>query len=180
MTIKKKTNKRIKFSHPLQYIYRLENSGYWVRFTKNSDINIIHQCFYASEYGSLAKALIAAKKWRNEEYKKLRLSCVRINNRLFKQWSDTNRFVITGLAWREQERNGYIESYLTAYSSKPADKKCIYRRRSIKKHGLEGAFKLIITELENMRTAKYPDDIKAQAFERVKAEFDAFSISNFY
>jgi len=170
---------RKKYSHPLQYIYPINPNGYWVRFTKNSDINTIHQCFWASEYGSLAKTLIAAKAWRDQEYKKLALSCTRIDNRLYKQWSDTNRFLITGLTWREQERNGWIESYLSAYSSRPADKKCLYRRRSIKKYGLEGAFNLIINELETMRTAIYPDDLKTQAFEKIKTEFKAFSISDF-
>ena len=96
-----------------------------------------------------------------------------------KQWAETNRFLITGLAWREYEREGYINSYLTAYSSCPADKKCLYRRRSIKKFGLKGAFDLIIKELETMRTAVYPDDIKTQAFEKVKKEFHVYSISGF-
>ena len=173
MAIKKK------YSHPLQYIYALENNGYWVRFTKNSDINMIHQCFYANEYGTLAKALVATKKWRNEEYKKLRLRCTRVNHRLMKDWSETKRYIITGLAWSEYEREGYINSYLTAYSSCPADKKCMYRRRSIKKHGLKVAFDLIIKELETMRTAIYPDDIKKKAFKKVKEEFDTYSISGF-
>lgn len=163
----------------MQYIYPVEPDGYWVRFTKNSAVNMVHQCFFANEYGSLAKALIAAKSWRNAEYEKLALRCTRIDDRLYKQWSNTNRFIITGLTWREQERNGWIESYLSAYSSRPADKKCIYRRRSIKKHGLKGAFDLIIRELESMRTAKYPDDIKKKALKRVKAEFKTYSISDF-
>ncbi len=80
---------------------------------------------------------------------------------------------------REFERNGYIESYLTAYSSRPADNKCLYRRRSIKKHGLKGAFNLIIGKLEKMRNVVYPDDIKTQAFDRVKKEFGTYSVSDF-
>lgn len=166
------------YSHSMQYIYLIEG-GYWVRFTRNSDQILIAKCFFKNEYKTLEKALMAAKLWRNNQHRKLKLSCTKINDRLYKQWSDYNRFIITGLTWQEFERDGYINSYLVAYSSFPADKKCIYRRRSIKKYGLKGAFELAVAELESMRTATYPKDIKAKAFKRIKKEFNSYSVSDF-
>lgn len=153
----------------LRYITEID-SGYWVRFTENN-INVKHQTFPASQYGSKAKALRAAKRWRDEQEE--------FNDKSYYSrplWTDNHQYYIYGLTWAFYivKKSGRINNQLRGFVKNPRHGSRKTMNVSIELYGLRESFNRIISFLESAKLEKgehYPERVKKEAWRRLSSAY---------